>query len=57
MSDIIELNSSTGSVDSFAREEVWPDETNISEHIREQVYIKHIDGPIFLVLPLNFRKC
>ncbi len=56
MSDIIELNSSTGSVDSFAREEVWPDETNISEHIREQVYIKHIDGPIFFGFASKFQE-
>lgn len=56
MSDIIELNSSTGSVDSFAREEVWPDETNISEHVREQVYIKHIDGPIFFGFASKFQE-
>jgi len=47
MSDIVEQKSSTGSVDSFAREEEWNDEAGISEKIRQQVYIKHFDGPIF----------
>ncbi|MCF6251031.1 MAG: SulP family inorganic anion transporter [Methylococcaceae bacterium] len=47
MSDIVEEKSFSGSVDSFAREETWDDEANISEKIRKQVYIKHFDGPIF----------
>ncbi len=47
MSDIVEEKSFSGSVESFAREETWDDEANISEKIREQVYIKHFDGPIF----------
>ena len=47
MSDIVEQQSSTGSVDSFAREEAWKDEAGISEQIRNQVFIKHFDGPIF----------
>ncbi len=47
MSDLVEQQSSTGSVDSYAREESWEDEANISEEVRAQVYIKHFDGPIF----------
>ncbi len=47
MRDIVEEKSFSGSVDSFAREETWDDEANISEKIRKQVYIKHFDGPIF----------
>lgn len=47
MSDIVEEKSFSGSVESFAREETWDDEANISEKIRKQVYIKHFDGPIF----------
>ncbi|KAF3983010.1 MAG: SulP family inorganic anion transporter [Methylococcales symbiont of Hymedesmia sp. n. MRB-2018] len=56
MSDIVEKNSSTGSVDNFAREEIWSDETDISEHIREQVYIKHFDGPIFFGFASKFNE-
>ncbi len=47
MSDVVEQKSSVGSVDTFAREEAWSDEQNISEKVRQQVYIKHFDGPIF----------
>jgi len=47
MSDIVEKNFSSGSVESFSREEAWDDESSISEKIRNQVYIKHFDGPIF----------
>lgn len=47
MSDIVEQKSSTGSVDSFALDEAWNDEMNISDKVRNQVYIKHFDGPIF----------
>jgi SulP family sulfate permease len=47
MSDVVEQQSSVGSVDSFAREEAWVDEGSISEKVRKQVYIKRFDGPIF----------
>ncbi len=56
MSDIVEQNSSTGSLDNFVHEEVWPDETDISEHIKEQVYIKHFDGPIFFGFVSKFQE-
>ncbi|KAF3977068.1 MAG: SulP family inorganic anion transporter [Methylococcales symbiont of Iophon sp. n. MRB-2018] len=56
MSDIVEQNSSTGSVDNFVREEIWSDETDISEHVREQVYIKHFDGPIFFGFASKFQE-
>jgi SulP family sulfate permease len=47
MSDVVEQQSSVGSVDSFARDEAWVDEGSISEKVRKQVYIKRFDGPIF----------
>jgi len=47
MSDVVENQSTIGSVGSFSREEAWHDESIISEKIRNQVYIKHFDGPIF----------
>jgi len=56
MSDIVEQKSSTGSVDSFAREEAWPDEAGISEKVRKQVYIKHFDGPIFFGFVSTLQK-
>jgi len=56
MSDIVEQNSVTGSVDSFSRNEVWPDEAVISEKVREQVYIDHFDGPIFFGFASKFQE-
>lgn len=56
MSDIVEQNSITGSVDSFSRNEVWPDEAVISGKVREQVYIEHFDGPIFFGFASKFQE-
>jgi SulP family sulfate permease len=56
MSDVVEQKSSVGSVDSFAREEAWSDEQNISEKVRQQVYIKHFDGPIFFGFASKFQE-
>ncbi len=47
MSDIVEERYVVGSVASFAREEAWPDELNVSQKVSEQVFIKHFEGPIF----------
>ena len=56
MSDVVELKSSVGSVDSFDREEAWSDEQDISEKVRQQVYIKHFDGPIFFGFASKFQE-
>ena len=56
MSDVVEQKSSVGSVDTFAQEEAWPDEQNISEKVRQQVYIKHFDGPIFFGFASKFQE-
>jgi len=47
MSDIVENQSSIGSVASFSREEAWHDESAMSEKISNQIFIKHFNGPIF----------
>lgn len=56
MSDVVERQSSDGSVDSFAREECWIDEGKISEKVRKQVYIKRFDGPIFFGFASKFQE-
>jgi len=56
MSDVVEQKSSVGSVDSFAREEAWSDEQIISKKVRQQVYIKHFDGPIFFGFASKFQE-
>jgi SulP family sulfate permease len=47
MSDLAEEKTYTRSMGSLAREAEWYDEIELSEKIREKVYIKHFDGPIF----------
>ncbi len=56
MSDISSDRSAVGSVDEFAREEIWDDEKDISEKVRRQVYIKHFDGPIFFGFTSKFQE-
>jgi len=56
MSDIAEDKSSTGSVDDFATEVVWMDETNLSDDIRHKVFIQHFDGPIFFGFASKFQE-
>jgi SulP family sulfate permease len=56
MSDIVEQQAVIGSVDSFANEESWGDEANISKKVREQVYIKHFDVPIFFGFASKFQE-
>jgi len=56
MSDIAEDRSSTGSVDDFATEAVWMDETNLSDDIRHKVFIQHFDGPVFFGFASKFQE-
>lgn len=56
MSDIVEDQSSTSSVDEFAREVAWLDETELSDDILQKVYIKHFDGPIFFGFATKFQE-
>jgi SulP family sulfate permease len=56
MSDIVEKQSYTQSMDSFVGEDAWDDESDISEKVRKQVYIKHFDGPIFFGFVSKFQE-
>ncbi len=55
MGDLVEQQSSVGSVASFAHEEAWNDEIGISEKVQQQVYIQHFDGPIFFGFASKFQ--
>ncbi len=37
-------------------EESWPDEQGFPEHLEEEVFIKHINGPLFFGSTSNFQK-
>ena len=56
MSDIAEDRSSVGSVDEFANEVAWIDETDLSDELLHKVYIKHFDGPIFFGFASRFQQ-
>ncbi|NOQ15626.1 MAG: STAS domain-containing protein [Methyloprofundus sp.] len=56
MSDVAEDKSSIGSVEDFAREVAWMDETALSDDICHKVYIKHFDGPIFFGFAAKFME-
>ncbi len=56
MSDISEVKSSVGSVDDFAHEVAWIDETALSDDLLHKVYIKHFDGPIFFGFTSRFQQ-
>lgn len=56
MSDIAEDKSSVGSVDEFANEVAWIDETDLSDELLHKVYIKHFDGPIFFGFASRFQQ-
>jgi len=56
MSDIVEDQSSIGSVGEFAREEAWKDESGLSDEVLQKVYIKHFDGPIFFGFASKFQE-
>ena len=54
MSDIAEDKSVVESIEEFASEKAWEDETDLSGEIQKKVFIKHFDGPIFfLAFPIN----
>jgi len=56
MSDIAEDKSSVGSVNDFAIEVPWMDEADLSADIRDKVFIKHFDGPIFFGFASKFQE-
>ncbi len=38
------------------KEEVWPDELDFQEHLKEKVFIKHIKGPLFFGSTSDFQQ-
>ncbi|MCK5897479.1 MAG: SulP family inorganic anion transporter [Methylococcales bacterium] len=56
MSDIASSKSSSGYIGDFVKEEAWADETDLSDAIQKQVYIKHFDGPIFFGFTTKFQE-
>ncbi len=55
ISDVVENRTKTASLKEFSREEAWEDESNILELAGDQVYIKHLDGPLFFGFAARFQ--
>ena len=55
MKKIGDLTSEYSNVKTL-KEENWPDENNIPEHLKESVFIKHIKGPLFFGSTADFQQ-
>ena len=58
MKEIGELTSTRSSVKSLTKsnQSEWPDELNFPEKLKEEVFIKHINGPLFFGSTSDFQS-
>ena len=56
MKKIGELTEDRSSVESFDRSKAWPDELNFPDDLKEEVFIKHIRGPLFFGSTSYFQQ-
>jgi len=54
-SDLVEEGSKTEPLKNFKPEKPWDDEKGINEYANDQVYIKHINGPLFFGASAGFQ--
>jgi len=50
-----DLTSDLSYVKSIGHEEYWPDERNFPKNLKEEVYIKHVIGPLFFGSTSDFQ--
>ncbi len=55
MKKIGDLTAESSNVRSL-KEEVWPDEHNFPENLKEEVFIKHLKGPLFFGSTSDFQS-
>jgi len=55
MKKIGDLSSERSDVKTLEKEEVWGDEVDFPQQLKEEVYIKHIKGPLFFGSTSNFQ--
>lgn len=56
VSDVIDNRTKTAPLKQFSREIPWADEGNIIERVGSEVYIKHLDGPLFFGFSSRFQE-
>lgn len=55
IADVVDHKTNTAPLKEFAREVPWSDEGNIIDRVGDQVYIKHLDGPLFFGFASRFQ--
>jgi SulP family sulfate permease len=55
MKKIGDLTAERSDVKSLEKEEVWKDETNFPQKFKEEVFVKHIKGPLFFGSTSDFQ--
>jgi len=56
MKKIGDLTAERSTVKSFDRSKAWPDEVNFPEDLKDEVFIKHIRGPLFFGSTSYFQQ-
>ncbi len=56
MKKIGDLTADRSTVTSFDRSKAWPDEVDLSKNLKEEVFIKHIRGPLFFGSTSYFQQ-
>ncbi len=56
MKKIGDMTEDRSSIESFDRSKAWPDEINIPKDLKEDVFIKHIRGPLFFGSTSYFQQ-
>lgn len=55
ISDIVENRTRAAPLKEFSREVLWKDEEKYFNEIKDKVYIKHLDGPLFFGFASRFQ--
>jgi SulP family sulfate permease len=55
IADVVDHKTNTAPLKDFAREVPWSDEGDIIDRVGDQVYIKHLDGPLFFGFASRFQ--
>jgi SulP family sulfate permease len=56
MGDASAENTSVESLKVLEKEQPWPDERGIPEHVAEHIYVKHLYGPLFFGFTSKFQE-
>tara|TARA_B110000977_G_scaffold111268_1_gene144378 strand:- start:758 stop:2632 length:1875 start_codon:yes stop_codon:yes gene_type:complete len=56
MKRIGDITSTKSDIKKLESEIVWPDEVNFPQELKEEVYIKHINGPLFFGSTSNIQE-